>query len=410
MTDNVLRWMMVLVLSTFALSPAWAADDEEEPIDGEEGEEQPTKPKEPPKPHVNVDPDKTRLNFLARQSNPREIIQLQALDEEVLSLFLPENQSEALGAVILLHEEDAHPDWAGIINPVRRNLPDYGWATLAVALPSPGAPIQPERTMAAVEVLTEMPDEGGEEGEEASEEGAIEEGEEGAEGEGVEEETGAADTDEEGDELGGEDEAEATPPPEPEKPKAPIDQRVKARIDAALAQLEEMNYERIVLFGHGTGAAWVLGYLKQNPLAPEIPIVLVQPRLPLYDIGLDLSGLLGEQQRPVLDLYYTDTPYDKQRAKDRANFARRAGNLEYRQSRLSGNSVSSQTEARGRRIVQSIRGWLNSRVARDSKRQPEDPYLKNTKKDPYLPNGVRYNSTLEEKKANGEERSERTSM
>ncbi|MBB1488611.1 DUF3530 family protein [Oceanospirillum sediminis] len=395
LANPVLRLAMALTLSACVSTQVWSADDEEAIKDEELAEEEPAKPKEPPKPHVTPDADETRFEFLARQSDPREIMQLTALDEEVLALFLPENQAQARGAVLILHEEDTHPDWPTVVNPVRTLLPDYGWATITVAIPSPGPAIQPERTLAATEVFSQMPDE--EETEEdapAAEEGAEEELADEAD-------DGPVKNDEEGDELGGEDEADA-PPPVPEKPKAPVAERVKARIDAALAQLQSMNYNNVVLMGHGVGAAWLLGYLKEQPLEPTQPLIMVQARLPFHDIGLDLPGLLGEQQRPVLDLYYADSRFALKMAKQRADFARRSGNPGYRQTRLPGNSVNGQTDARGRRVVQSVRGWLDSRLARDPERQPEDPYLKAPEGDPYLPGGVRSEMIEEEKSEDGQ--------
>lgn len=177
LANPVLRLAMALTLSACVSTQVWSADDED-PIEDEElAEEEASKPKEPPKPHVTPDADETRFEFLARQSDPREIMQLTALDEEVLALFLPENQAQARGAVLILHEEDAHPDWPAVVNPVRTLLPNYGWATMTVAIPSPGPAIQPERTLAATEVFSQMPDD--EEGEEeeapAAEEGSEEE-------------------------------------------------------------------------------------------------------------------------------------------------------------------------------------------------------------------------------------------
>lgn len=392
----VVRLAMALTLSACVSTQVWSADDEDPVEDEELAEEEAAKPKVPPKPHVTPDADEMRFEFLARQSDPREIMPLTALDEEVLTLFLPENSAQPQGVVLILHEEDAHPDWPTVVNPVRTLLPNYGWATMTVALPSPGPAIQPERTLEAIEILSEMPEEDAEESEEAP---AAEEGE-GEGDEGLEDDAAPADDDEEGDELGGEEE---TPPPaaEPEKPKAPLDERVKARIDAALVQLQSMNYEKIVLMGHGVGAAWWLGYLKDKPLEPDQPLVMVQARLPAHDIGLDLPGLLGEQQRPVLDLYYADSRFTQQMAEQRRNFARRSGNPDYRQTRLPGNSVQGQTEARGRRVAQSVRGWLDSRLARDPEREPEDPYLIAPEGDPYLPGGVRSEKIEEETSEDG---------
>ena len=96
-------------------------------------------------------------------------------------------------------------------------------------------------------------------------------------------------------------------------------------------------------------------------------------------------------------------------AKDRANYARRSGNPDYRQSRISGSSVNSQTDARGRRIAQTIRGWLGSRISRDPEREAEDPYLKGGEDSLYTYPGARSVETFEENTENGQ-RSGRTMM
>ncbi|OPX55479.1 Protein of unknown function [Oceanospirillum multiglobuliferum] len=372
------RWLAFLAIAT--LSPLALAE-EEAPVDGEESssEEQAAKPKLPPKPHITPDIDEQRFEFLTREVNPKEIVQLTALDETALALFLPENQAKAAGAILIVHEEDGHPDWPSIVNPVRTLLPDYGWATLSVSVPHIIGAAQPERTMPAVEVLSAMPEpDQAEEGEAAPEK---KEGE-GAEGEAAEEQTAeAAQKDEEGDELGAQNEPEPVPPAEPEKPKAPIAERIDARIGAAIEQLKSQNYERIVLLGHGTGAAWLLDYMKDHPIEPDQPVVLIQSRLPVRDAGIDLLGLLAEQQHPTLDLYYNDAYFDASFAKHRADTARRSGNQRYRQTRLAGHSDQTKAEANGRRIVQTIRGWLRTLPTEDTDiepREPADPYLRNS--------------------------------
>lgn len=375
-----LRWFAFLAVVT--ASPLTLAE-EEKPVDGEEGaaEEQPAKPQLPPKPHLTPDTDERRFEFLAREVNPREIVQLTALDETALALFLPENQAKAAGAVLIVHEEDGHPDWPAIVNPVRTLLPDYGWATLSVAVPHAGGAAQPERTMPAVEVLSEMPQPDEPEAEPEKKEGDNKEGE--AEGEEKADEAPVADApkDEEGDELGAQPEPAPMLPLEPEKPKAPIGERIDARISAAIEQLKSQNYERIVLLGHGTGAAWLLDYMKDHPVEPDQPVVLIQSRLPARDAGIDLLGLLAEQQHPMLDLYYNDAYFDASFAKHRADTVRRSGNQRYRQTRLAGHSDQTKAEANGRRIVQTLRGWLQTLPVDDEKqtpREPADPYLRNS--------------------------------
>ncbi|MCW8888973.1 MAG: alpha/beta hydrolase family protein [Gammaproteobacteria bacterium] len=57
--------------------------------------------------------------------------------QEVLSLYRHGERARLDGGVILLHDQGANPDWPGVVRTLRRELPRYGWSTLAVALPAP---------------------------------------------------------------------------------------------------------------------------------------------------------------------------------------------------------------------------------------------------------------------------------
>ena len=61
---------------------------------------------------------------------------LEAGGQRFLGLYT-EATSAAQGGVILLHGTAAHADWPGVIHPLRRNLPSYGWTTLSIQLPEP---------------------------------------------------------------------------------------------------------------------------------------------------------------------------------------------------------------------------------------------------------------------------------
>ena len=52
------------------------------------------------------------------------------------ALVLPFLTPQPQGGVILLHDRGGHPDWPGVIAPLRRGLPDHGWATLSIEFPS----------------------------------------------------------------------------------------------------------------------------------------------------------------------------------------------------------------------------------------------------------------------------------
>lgn len=380
--------VLVLSLASLTLGPLAYAE-EEEPVD-DEAQEEAAKPKPPPKPYVVPDAEKSRFDVLARQADPREVLKLVANQEEVLALYQPEHTLKAHGALIILHFEEGHPDWPMVVNPVRTQMPDFGWATLSVAIPSPGAQEVPERTLPATEVLAGMPKGSGadEEGEPSEEDGEAA-GEDEASDAAAEDESQepATPPDEEGDELGESADSEQGksqdwPPPKPTfipvEDKGPLADRVDARIDAAISFLTDKGYEQLVFVGHGVGGIWIMDYLTDHPVPDEQAVVMIQPRMPHRDIGVDLPALLLEQKRPILDLYYDDNRFDKSFATERANFARRSGNSHYRQTRLGGLGLQSgQSEAKDRRVVQSLRGWLDYLYQFEGEeREPADSYIR----------------------------------
>ncbi|MDT8383918.1 MAG: DUF3530 family protein [Gammaproteobacteria bacterium] len=51
------------------------------------------------------------------------------------ALYTPAEGTLKRGGVILLHGLGAHPDWPDVIAPLRKALPEAGWATLSIQLP-----------------------------------------------------------------------------------------------------------------------------------------------------------------------------------------------------------------------------------------------------------------------------------
>jgi pimeloyl-ACP methyl ester carboxylesterase len=72
---------------------------------------------------------------LRAQLKDGEVINLKVGDKEVLALFTAQTRGRELGAVVLLHDLNGHPDWPAVIHPLRRQLPDAGWHTLSLQLP-----------------------------------------------------------------------------------------------------------------------------------------------------------------------------------------------------------------------------------------------------------------------------------
>jgi dienelactone hydrolase len=93
-----------------------------------------------------------------------EEVKLTANSVEFLALYAEPATEQQKGAVILLHGIGVHPAWPDVIEPLRMELPEYGWHTLSLQMPILGneaenkdyAPLFPEvpaRIQAGVDFL-----------------------------------------------------------------------------------------------------------------------------------------------------------------------------------------------------------------------------------------------------------------
>lgn len=64
-----------------------------------------------------------------------EAITLKADKTEFLAIFAEHNTEKAMGGVIVLHGIGVHPAWPEVIQPLRTQLPDHGWASLSLQMP-----------------------------------------------------------------------------------------------------------------------------------------------------------------------------------------------------------------------------------------------------------------------------------
>ncbi len=80
------------------------------------------------------------------------------------SIYTAANGAKPRGGVLILHGLGLHPDWPEVISPLRRDLPEQGWATLSLQMPllPAGAPFTsfgpifdevPARIRAGIEFL-----------------------------------------------------------------------------------------------------------------------------------------------------------------------------------------------------------------------------------------------------------------
>ncbi|HSH28480.1 MAG TPA: alpha/beta fold hydrolase [Thiohalobacter sp.] len=57
-------------------------------------------------------------------------------DAQFLAIHTPDLTGTPKGGVVLVHGMGAHPDWQEVIRPLRVRLPEHGWATLSVQMPT----------------------------------------------------------------------------------------------------------------------------------------------------------------------------------------------------------------------------------------------------------------------------------
>jgi len=64
-----------------------------------------------------------------------DAVWLKAGNHKFLSIYTENDTDNAKGAILLLHGSGVHPNWPDVIQPLRSELPSYGWATLSIQMP-----------------------------------------------------------------------------------------------------------------------------------------------------------------------------------------------------------------------------------------------------------------------------------
>jgi hypothetical protein len=286
-------------------------------------------------------PERSEVDASALQQRlaPKEQQQLQAADEEFLSLWLPANVATPSGAVIILPGDDESADWPQSVGPLRRKLPDAGWHSLSLTLPDPAsdAPTM-RRTVEPVAASDDATDATTDEQTTNSDEGA------------------AADATAD---------AAAVDAPEPSVEQTPEErekahaERVMARIDAAIAFAQQQKASTLVLLGHGSGAYWAARYLAERKPEGISNLLLVAAQLP-KGFGPGLEELVPQLQLATGDFYYKDLPADRQAALKRSQASKRQKHPAYIQVAM--KALPGNREAEQEQLYRRIKGWLSLKV------------------------------------------------
>lgn len=73
------------------------------------------------------------------------IVWLGEKKDPFLGLYVENYVGDTMGAVLILHDNEQHPDWPGMLRELRLSFPKHGWSTFSIALPDfrPIPPILP---------------------------------------------------------------------------------------------------------------------------------------------------------------------------------------------------------------------------------------------------------------------------
>ncbi|SEI75757.1 Protein of unknown function [Allopseudospirillum japonicum] len=351
MPSQVLKYLCLGLWMSIA--PAYAEEDAP-PIDAPAEE---AAPEPPALPRVQLDPAQVKVRALERELKDLYFIDIGETEilEKAAALYLPANRPQARAGVLLLHDDEQSLVWPQVIDPLRQRLPDYGFATLALMLPSmEGRPI-PERTLGAVELLSRLPA-SALEAEQPTEETPTEEdgapaGPEETNIEGAEDALDTAGQEP----LAPDDTEQASTEPQTPK-KKPYVERIHAHLQAGLQELQSRGHDFKVLIAYGGQGLSLLKFLEEVPA--HYPLILVDIRETQQPLAVDIVGILEQQKRPILDIYFMPDTLDEVMAKARADAYRRAGNFLARQHPLVGEPLAGSLKA-NERIVQRVRGWLS---------------------------------------------------
>lgn len=64
-----------------------------------------------------------------------EAVWLPAGDTKFLAIYSENMAPKPMGGAIIVHGIGVHPDWPEVIQPLRSELPEHGWATLSIQMP-----------------------------------------------------------------------------------------------------------------------------------------------------------------------------------------------------------------------------------------------------------------------------------
>lgn len=282
----------------------------------------------------------------ASEQDDSEIVWLGEGDDTYLGLFLPDYSGNIIGSALILHDNQQHPDWPGLVHTLRTSLPANGWSTLSISMPyfDLSAPL-PEREIPPPHTETEAPLPSNEDPGETSDDTSPETA---APINLMESASAAIDQS-----MGN---SEASPLSDSlEYTRDQVPSIVDQRIREGISHLQGRNPQPVIVIAIGLSASWAANKAKTMRVKDIRGLVIVDPSQPPYlegfHIGLDTADL----KIPVLDI----APADDQRSQayKRIRIAKQARHPWFQQRVITGSSGN--LSSFEHHVVMTIRGWGN---------------------------------------------------
>jgi hypothetical protein len=287
-------------------------------------------------------------------------------DSKFLALWRPDATGNPYGALLLLHGDGQTADAPGTINPIRENLSLFGWATLAISLPTPKGIKIPRRP-----VPSTTPEDQTEELKTDTETPSKKELDTS-----LTNQLNAPPDQTPTTGLGTAAEREL-PPRDDKTPDASPEEITKTRIDAALKFLKEQGQYNVVVVAQGAGGVRAMKYIDQlmgqapqrsihssqkttKKLKIQRPIraaILIAARNTIEENDENITQFFNDAALPILDIYFSDHFLDTIESKARIKAAREKGLSNYHQIKLA-RPATDIIEVENN-VTRRIRGFLN---------------------------------------------------
>lgn len=290
--------------------------------------------------------DQNRMQLLASYLPEDGLVWVEHYPEPFLAYWQSDRSGLPKGALLILHDEGATPVWQITTRPLHETLPDYGWATFALALPEHDVKAIPKRSFPVktkpVVIKTDEVDESAAEPVAASVQN-------------VNPDAGNV----------------AINNVAPDN--VPINEIIEQRLESALRFLHDKGQFNIIIAGSGVNAIIAQKFIDkitpkiENPQLrgqlekPIRALVLINSRNRLPTMEKEFSTWFSDEELPVLDIYFKHDARNIHDARKRKKLAKMKGIKAYQQVAI--NEISGERSWGENKLSRRIRSFLDKNAS-----------------------------------------------